>query len=207
MKVMTLLQGQSIELEPGTKIIPSEAISKIRTAATVQKMVQKQVEDYKKATVAEIEKEKEAARQAGFLVGMEEWAAVIAKAHSAGDAAKSEMERLITQAAFKLAKKVVGIEIKEHPELVKEIVANAVKTAAGARKITLYCAPADKKLLEENKSHFAEICKQADRFVIEPRDDLQAGDCIIETDTGIINARLGVLWQTLETHFDKMQKK
>ena len=48
--------------------------------------------------------------------------------------------------------------------------------------------------------------KSLESFVIRERAGIQPGGCVIETEGGIINARLENQWRTLEKAFDTLSK-
>ena len=44
-------------------------------------------------------------------------------------------------------------------------------------------------------------------FSIEEKEDLESGGCIIQTETGIINASLENQWRVIESAFEAYMKK
>ena len=61
--------------------------------------------------------------------------------------------------------------------------------------------------LEAEKSKIREILDQIESLSIHDRADIATGGCIIETESGIINATVDNQWRALEAAFEKYVKR
>ena len=62
----------------------------------------------------------------------------------------------------------------------------------------------DYEYLEKDKSKIKALFEELDTLSLRERDDVESGGCIIETEGGIINARLEDRWKTLEGAFEAL---
>jgi type III secretion protein L len=75
-----------------------------------------------------------------------------------------------------------------------------------SHRIAIFVNKVDKEILEENKGDLKEIFEQLQFLKIQERDDIQPGGCVIETESGIINASVENQWKALEAAFKKYTK-
>jgi type III secretion protein L len=61
--------------------------------------------------------------------------------------------------------------------------------------------------LEANKPRIKEILEHIQTLSIKERHDITPGGCIIETETGIINASVENQWRALESAFERYMKQ
>ena len=73
--------------------------------------------------------------------------------------------------------------------------------------IKIFVAKEDKEVLEKKKTELRAILEQVQTFIIEEKEDITPGGCIIETEAGIINASLENQWRALESAFEAFMKK
>ena len=60
---------------------------------------------------------------------------------------------------------------------------------------------------EKKKKELKAILEQVHTFIIEEKEDITPGGCIIETEAGIINASLENQWRALESAFEAFMKR
>ena len=83
------------------------------------------------------------------------------------------------------------------------IVSETLKSVKQSPDIIIYINKLDKEILEVNKPALKKNLEQVKTFIIQERDDIEQGGCVIETDSGIINAKIDKLWESLEQAFQK----
>ncbi len=69
-------------------------------------------------------------------------------------------------------------------------------------RFTIYVNKVDKEILEAEKPKIKKILEQVQVLTIQERSDIAPGGCVIETESGIINASLNQ-WRALESAFEK----
>lgn len=206
-KFFSLFSGEEVRVAPGEKIIPSKEYSSLRKASEILKLVKQDAENFRKDTVREAEQIKEQGFQEGFQEGLESFNRHLALLNEEIQLLRTEIQQKIMPLALKAARKIVGEELKLHPDRIVDIVLTALKPATQHRKIVIFVNKADLEALDENKPKIKQIFEHLDSLSIQERDDIEPGGCIIQTEAGIINAQLENQWQALEAAFTTFMKK
>ena len=118
-----------------------------------------------------------------------------------------ELQKTILPLALKAAKKIVGRELEIKPETIVDIVRQTLKPVTQHHNIKIFVAKQDKEALEKEKKELRNILEHVQTFIIEEREDITPGGCIIETEAGIINASLENQWRALESAFETFMKQ
>lgn len=207
MKFFTLIHKDEIHLASGDKkIIPSDEFSTLLEGKELLKKVEEDIALYRKEVEGECEKLKEEARKAGFKEGLGQWTKKLAECEKALSQTKAEVEKMIVPVAIQAAKKVVGKEMKLHPETIVDIVKQSLKSVSQHRRFSIYVNKQDLAILEENKAKLKEGLESVETLGISVREGIQQGDAVIETEGGIINVEQELLWKSLESAFTKLMK-
>jgi flagellar assembly protein FliH len=114
--------------------------------------------------------------------------------HSFGtqiDALEQQMAQAVAQAAVLLARRVVRAELHTHPEHVIEAAQQAVNAVLlSARHIRVMVHPEDHALVAAGAAEALQA--RGARLLAHP--DIERGGCLIESDLGQIDARIGQRW-------------
>ncbi|MBN1914289.1 MAG: HrpE/YscL family type III secretion apparatus protein [Parachlamydiales bacterium] len=207
MKLFETIQGEDIHIVPGEKIIEGKEFTKILSASHVVRKVKKEALDYKKKIVEECEQLKENAAREGFQEGLEKFNKQIMSLNHQLKTFRDEMRKKILPIALSAAKKILGEELKLHPERIADIVIQALKPVIQHHNIKIYVNRDDVDILEAQKERIKKILEHVDILSIEEREDIEQGGCIIETEGGIINAQLENQWLALEKAFKEFMQK
>lgn len=206
-KCFSLLYGNAIHLAGKRKIIPADEVSKLLDGEALLKAVQDEAVRYKIQVTKECEALKERAQQEGFAAGFAVWSEHLAHAEEQLLQARKELEKIVVPAALKAAKKIVGREIALSEDTIVDIVMSSVKTVAQHKKVIIYVNRNSKELLERHRQRLRQLFEQLEVLSIQEREDLSDGSCVIETEKGIINARIELQWEILENAFKGLMKK
>lgn len=200
-KCFSLIYGNTVHIAPESKVIAAEEISAIMDGRELVEAIKNEAENYRIEVTKDCAQIEEQAEQKGFAAGFAAWSEQIAHAEEQLKRAKKELEKVLAVAAMKAAKKIVGREIELSEETIVDIVANSLKTVAQHKKVTIYVNRKSKEILEKQRPRLKELFEQLELLSIQEREDVTAGGCIIETEKGIINARIESQWDVLENAF------
>ena len=205
-KIFSLIYGDGVHIAPQAKIIPAEACSQLIESADILDLIKKEAEEYRLQVIKECEQIKENAQKEGYEAGFEKWAEHLI--HFENEIAKvhQELQQLVIPIALRAAKKIIGREIELSETTIVDIVASNLKTVAQHKKITIYVNKKDLEILENHKPRLKEIFEHLESLSIRPRDDIELGGCVIETEVGIINARMEHRWLILTKAFEALMK-
>jgi len=201
MKLFSLISGKQVHKAPGQKVIPAEEFTILENANTILQTVKKEVEEFKKEIATEAEQIKENAFQQGFQEGLTSLNKHLFALDKELKLLREEVQKNILPLALKAARKVVGEELRLHPDRIVDIVLSALKPVTQHKKIVIYVNRADLQVLEEEKENMKKIFEHLESLSIQERNDIEPGGCMIETEAGIINSQLENQWRALEAAF------
>ena len=206
-KFFSLISGKEVHIAPGGKIIPAKEFETLESASELLKTVKAEAFTYTQEVAKEAEKTKESAFQEGFHEGL----ASLNKHLFALDAElkhlRADVQQKILPLALKAARKLIGEELRLHPDRIVDIILTSLKPVTQHRKIVIYVNKADLDQVEANKSKIKSIFEHLENLSIQERGDIEPGGCMIETEAGIINAQLENQWRALEAAFAAFMKK
>jgi type III secretion protein L len=203
-KFFSLIDSRAVTMAPGVKRIPSEAFSTIVSCSELIETVKKDAEAYRKQVVAECEELKAHAEMEGFQAGFDQWTQTVAYLEKEVEHVRGELQKVVMPVALKAAKKIVATELQTNPNTILDIISSTLKSIAQHKRIVLYVGKQDFELVEGAKSQFKPIFEELESLSIREREDIEPGGCVIETEVGIINARLQDRWRTLETALEHL---
>jgi len=206
-KCFTLISGQEVRISPDKKVIPSKEFSTMKSANDILVAVQHDAIEYKKEVVTEAEKIKEAAFEEGFQEALTSLNKHLLLLDNELRKLREDIQKKLLPLAISAARKIMGEELKLHPERIVDIVINSLKPVTQHRKVIIYVNKADLDQLEAAKPKIKKIFEHLENLSIQERSDVEPGGCIIETEAGIINAQLENQWRSLEIAFESFMKK
>lgn len=186
------------------KIIPKEDFGNIVSSQEILVNVVQAAGVYRTAIAKECEEIKAAAHKEGFEAGYHEWAEVVRIVEKEVKLVREELQKSVMAVALKASKKIVATELATRPEVIVDIVMNTLKTVAQHKRIVIFVSKSDFEHIEKGKNRIKSIFEELETLSLREREDVEPGGCIIETEGGIINARLEDRWKTLEAAFDAL---
>ena len=104
-------------------------------------------------------------------------------------AVKQNEEKLVTL-ALEIARKVIQDEIALQPEVVQRTVESALKRVSDLEQVVVKVNPLDLDLILPKQDTFKSLVPDVQNFSIEGSHTIQRGGCVIETNSGSINATI-----------------
>lgn len=152
---------------------------------TLQRQGRQKLEEAKQ----QAEAVRDEARKQGRKEGLEECMEELAKARAEYGKLRGRAEQDMVTLAFQIARRIIGHAIEVHPEVVRDIIGEALVTARGRRQIEVRVHPDDQEMVEAERQRYA---RELDGVPVYFEADaaLERGDCVIETESGRIDARL-----------------
>lgn len=203
MKFFSLIYAGDVHPSDDTKLIPADEFSTLMSAAEIVERAQEEASQYQEEVDKECQELREKAKAEGFAEGLAQFSEHLLSFERQMRALQIDVQRQILPLALKAAKKIVGKELEIHPETIVDIVIQALIPVMQNHRFTIYVHKNDKELLESEKSRIKARLDHVQSLSIQERAGLSPGDCIIETDSGIINASLENVWRALEAAFEK----
>ena len=112
--------------------------------------------------------------------------------------ARAGAEAELRTLAVRIAEKILGRELTLDATAVVDVATTALRHAGEPRELVVRCATEDLEALERGKPRLVERCRAAQvvRFVADDR--VSRGGCIIETELGVVDARLSTQLEAIE---------
>jgi type III secretion protein L len=207
MKFFSLIYQGEVHPSTTEKVIPAEDFSTLMEASEILKRAKEDVEHYKKTVEAECQTLKEKATEEGFAEGLNTFNEHLIHFDKQIRLIRMDLLKQILPLALKAAKKIVGEQLSLSPETIVEIVIQTLAPVIQNHRFNIYVNKIDKEVLETQKPKIRNILEQVQVLTIQERNDITPGGCIIETESGIINASIENQWRALELAFEKYTKE
>ncbi len=202
-KLFSYLFSGDLHFSSSEKIIPAHEFSELLEAHEVLAKAIEQTEKKRKEVEEECETLRQQAKEEGFQEGLNLLNKHFIDLEKHGRKIYSDTQNSILKLALQAAKKIVNKELELHPETIVDIVMQALAPIKQNHRITIFVNKADKDILEEHKPQIKEIFEQLQFLGVQERADIEPGGCLIETESGIINASAENQWKALEKAFQR----
>lgn len=171
-------------------VVNAEVYEAHQSAQAIIEAAKKQAQEILEAAEAEKEKALAEAREKGRQEGLAQVTEQILRAKRLRAQVLEEAERDIVALAVKVAEKIIGRDLERSPELVVDLCANAIENVRTAQQIVVRVNGKDAAILREHKPRLMELIGRVKEIAIKEDPDVPRYGCIIETDSGTIDAQL-----------------
>lgn len=157
----------------------------------------REAEELRERAEREAQELRESAYQEGLETALAELNNILLEAHERRDAALSGAERDVLRLAVKLAEKIIGREVERDDAALADIVSAALRHARQQEALTVRVNPADLPRVQAHRERLDPSGRA--RFidlVADPR--VGHGGCVIEGESGTVDARLDTQLRVLE---------
>jgi len=146
----------------------------------------------------EAEELRESARQQGYEDGIARLNELALRFQETHDRLLEESRGELIRLGVRVAEKILGRELEVNEEALTDLVIRAIRGIRHERRIQIRVAPEDME--RARAGHPRLLAEVGAGREIEFREDasIKAGGCIVETDLGIIDARLDTQLRVLE---------
>lgn len=206
MKFFSLIYQGKIHPATAEKVIPAEDFSTLMETSEILNRAKEDVEHYKREVEEECQTLRDKAKEEGFDEGLKKFNEHLIHFDKQTRLMRMDLQKQILPLALKAAKKIVGEQLSLSPETIVEIVIQTLAPVTQNHRFNIYVNKLDKEILETQKPKIKSILEQVQALTIQERNDISPGGCIIETESGIINASIENQWRALESAFEKYMK-
>lgn len=203
MKFFSLIYQGEIHPTTEEKVISAKDFSTLMEAAEILTRAKEDAEHFKRQVEKECKMLKEEATESGFLEGLARFNDHLIHFDKQLQLIRMDIQKQILPLALKAAKKIVGEQLSVSPETIVDIVIQAIAPVIQNYRFIIYVNKVDKEILESEKPKIKRLLEQVQVLSIQERNDIAPGGCIIETESGIINASIENQWRALESAFNK----
>ncbi len=117
-----------------------------------------------------------------------------------------ETEQEIVKLAMAIARKIVCNEIRVNKNTVVNVVKEAVKKVDGSERVKVKLSIKDFQFIKNEKPVIIDKITNIENVGFEMDESISDGGCIIETESGDIDARIEKQFQAVEEAFERLNK-
>ncbi|MCL5037243.1 MAG: FliH/SctL family protein [Chloroflexi bacterium] len=156
----------------------------------------------------------EAGYEAGDKAGREAYVSLMEEAAELYDAAKEERLRVLStvepevaELAVEIAERVINQEVKSDPNIVLNMVKEALGKIKDRDEITIRVNPDDLPIVEGAKESFTRFMQGIREYTISGDARIERGGCIIESNLGSVDSRLKTRIEAIKVAFDNTARE
>ncbi len=207
MKFFSLIYQGEVHPASEEKVIPADQYSILLEAKEIVQKAQDDAKQLHQATQEECVQLRKQAEDEGFAEGLARFNDQLLFFDTELKKIRHDAMQAVLPLALKAAKKIVSKELEAHPETIVDIVLQALAPITQNHRIKIYVSKEEREIVEAHKSKIRDLLEQVESLSILDRPDITPGGCIIETESGIINATIENQWRALEAAFDRFKKR
>jgi type III secretion protein L len=132
----------------------------------------------------------ETARQQGYEEGLRLWHAAVDEANAVRDKRLAESEPELIRLAVRIAQKIIGEELRLNPQATVAMARECLQWLRRERSVTLRVSPAELDLLRDRIDLLRDAAGPQRSIEVVADHAITAGGCIVESEYGVIDARL-----------------
>lgn len=136
------------------------------------------------------QREGEKGHAQGVEIGKAEWTEAILRMNRENEARFRHFEQDLVKLSLTIAEKVIGEQIRVEPNTITDIVTNALNNVRHQREIYIRVNPEDYDVISNQKYILLEQLSRAQDIDIRPDPGIAPGGCLIESETGTVDASL-----------------
>lgn len=207
-KIIKNSAAEQPEPSPGSgKIIKKELFEASQEARNIVDAARREAEQI----VAKAEQERTASVDAGLQLGYEDglknWNRILAGAWQARENLKTEWEQSLLHLAVRVAEKIIGEQLRLQPDAIVSIVREALKSVGQERQLTLLIHPDHRETVQANLDRLQALVGPSRQIHLVANPDIAPGGCVVESELGVIDAKLETQLKCLEDILLSASKK
>jgi flagellar assembly protein FliH len=117
------------------------------------------------------------------------------------------MEKNSVELAFALARKIIDTELSVRPEAVVDVARAAVRQVLDSNQVRLTVNGEDLSYLRHVREELAQMLDASAQLEIHADSKVERGGCMIETERGLLDARVSSQLETLKTELAGLKPK
>jgi len=180
------------------KVLKREVYEATREASDVVALAQEKARQIIEEALREQDSIRERARQEGNAQGLAEWNRVLTAAHQRADELTNNWEETMLRLSVRVAEKIIGEQLRVHPETIVEIIREVMKNIRPGKRLTIQVNQADAQQARARIDRIKDGLSTSSEIEIVASGSVSPGGCLIESELGIIDARLETQLKCLE---------
>jgi flagellar assembly protein FliH len=115
----------------------------------------------------------------------------------------NDLEHILLRFCVELTKKIVSCELTTNKEIITATIKRALAMIADRENIVIRVSPGDMETASGDKDFLSSVTERLENVRIEEDARIGKGGCIIESNSGLVDARLGVQIEEVDELVEK----
>jgi type III secretion protein L len=180
------------------KVLKREVFEKTQEARDVVSIAQERARQIIAQAERESDEIREKAHQEGKAQGLAEWNRILAQASKRAEELTKSWEETMLRLSVRVAEKIVGEQLRLHPDTIVEIVREVLKNVRPGKRLAIQVNPSEAQRVRARIDRLKEGVGVSSEIEIVATASVPAGGCVIDSELGIIDARLETQLKCLE---------
>ncbi|MCL2688993.1 MAG: FliH/SctL family protein [Chitinispirillia bacterium] len=103
-----------------------------------------------------------------------------------------DLDRVLLEFCIELTKKIIASEVATNKELILSVIKKSLVMIAERDNIVIRVSPQDLEITSHSKDFWSSVTERLENVKFEADSRIEKGGCIIESNSGMVDARLGV---------------
>jgi type III secretion protein L len=180
------------------KVLKREVYEATREARDVVALAQEKAKHLIEDAEVECDGIRQRAREEGIAKGLAGWNEILARANQRAEELEKNWEETMLRLSVRVAEKIIGHELQLHPETIVSIVHEVLRGARPGKQLTIQVNESDAQQVRTRIDCIKESLSASSEIQIVGSVAVPRGGCIVESELGIIDARLETQLKCLE---------
>ena len=180
-------------------VVNAEEYDARQSAISIVEVAQRKAAEIVETAQSQSDEITSHAKEAGRQEGLASVVELMAKARIQSGETIARAEKDIITLACKIAEKIIGEDVQRSPELLATICATAIEHVRNVNAMVVRVSPRDAAILRTHRKQMMERIGRVKDIVVKEDADLASGGCIIETESGTVDAQLSTQFQMLQS--------
>jgi len=183
---------------PSPKVLKREVYEASLDAKDLVAQAQERAKQILEQAERECDAIRERAKDEGRQSGLAEWNQILAKTEERAATLTKSWEENMVRLSVRVAEKIIGEQIKLQPESIVSMVSEALKGARPARRLAIQVNQEDVPYVRAQIDRLKDSASLGSQIEVVPSANLRRGGCVIDSELGIVDARLETQLKCLE---------
>ena len=180
------------------KVLKREVYEATRDARDVVALAQEKAKQIIEDAGRERDAIHEQAREEGNARGLSEWNHILARTTLRIEELTKSWEETMLRLSVRVAEKIIGEQLRLHPDTIVEIVREVLKGTRPGKHLVIQVNETEAGQVRARLDHLKESLGVSSEIEIVASVSVRPGGCVIESELGIIDARLETQLKCLE---------
>jgi type III secretion protein L len=185
-------------IAPSPKVLKREVYEATRDARDVVSLAQERARQIIEEAERQRDTIREQARREGSAQGLAEWNRILMQAAQRSEELAKSWEEAMLRLSVKVAEKIIGEQLRLHPDTIVEIVREVLKSIRPGKHLSIQVHQSEAQQVRVRVDRLKEALGPSIEIEIVASTSVPAGGCVIESELGIIDARLETQLKCLE---------